>query len=254
MVQWQPARHAHRLFQLRRRIDLDDVRHDGLVGEHHACRVSGGAGGVLQEGHMVRRIDVPLHLSGHPAGSERVRQRVDRDDARAFLARQLREESAHCWRALLVGEHHVGLGVGEDRAQVTFVARFGWVVERHRDLAGVHGTHESEDVLGAVARQDGHAVPRCADLLQARRHRLDACVHFRARERAQRPVWVRGVVPRADVDGVCRTGLCGCPVEHLGEGRDGEVRREFDLAGFVNKPLNQCLEIHGHSLLSGPRI
>ena len=124
------------------------------------------------------------------------------------------------------------------------MSRLVRVIQRDGDLPGVERTHESDDVLGGIACEDGHPIPRLPNLHETRGDCLDTGVDFAAGVLGSLALSGGGVIPEADIDCVCLPCLLRAGVEHLGERGDGEVRRQADLAVVINEARNNSSEIH----------
>ena len=249
VVQRQPADDAHRRLQLHRDEDLQHVGDDGLVGQDHARRGAGGAGGVLQE-RLVGALRRQLRMLGQQLGrvlpllSEAVRQGVGDEHARALRGRAVGEELADRGGGALVGhDGHRGGGI-QHRGEVVRVARLGRVVERHRHQAGVHDAEEAVDVLGRVIGEDGHAVAALGDLLQAHAHGLDAGVDLLAGVLAKHALGGVVVVPVAVQDLVGFSLRLSGAEEHLVHTGKRQCIGHGNLPVFIEKLLHGGIDIH----------
>ena len=169
VVHRQPRNDAGRHLQLQ---GLENLRHVGdnrAIGELHAGRGTGGTGGVLQE-----RSILCGSLHGSPGGSQRIRQDIKGNDARALaLSGKVR---AHGRRRYAVSHHDGRVTVTKYGLEVVRVPRFVGVIQRNRHHARIKSTQEAEDVFRRITSQDGHAGTGLCHLLQARRHHLDAVI------------------------------------------------------------------------------
>ena len=254
MVQRQPGNQAQWGLQLGGREDLQHIRHDAAVTQHHTSRGAGGTGGVLQERHHVQRGGLGLRQKrltslGHEgvdvAFGKAVRQGVNRQDARALRCGDVGK---------LASDRSCGGGIGEDdrrfavrqhSGQVIGMPRLGGVVERHRNQAGIQCTDEAEDVLRTVACQNGHAVTDGANLLQARRYRLNAGVDLSTSEVDGGSLTRLGEVPEAQaraVDGPRRRFRL---VQGLAEAGQCQPGVKVDLSFVIKKLADGRLQIHG---------
>ena len=114
MVQRQPGDQAQWSLQLSGREDLQYVRHDAAVTQHHTGRGAGRTGGVLQERHHVQRGSLGLRQKrltglGHEgvdvAFGKAVRQGINRQDTGALRCGDVGK---------LASDRSCGGGVGED--------------------------------------------------------------------------------------------------------------------------------------------
>ena len=82
-----------------------------------------------------------------------------------------------------IAEHEPGVAVAQH--VVGHLAREA-VVDRNRDEAGLHRTHEGDEVLAPVGRQQGHAVAAAQpELEQAARRSADLRIDLAEAQRAR---------------------------------------------------------------------
>ena len=147
------------------------------MGDLHARRGAGGAGGVLQVGDGVL-----VGLGLLPGGGDLGGHRVDGDDAGPLLGRAGADELAHTFGGVGGGQDRRGGAVVEHGVQTADVTRLGGVEQRHRDPAGIQRAEEGDEVVQVLRAQDGDAVTRLGDLLQTGAHGAVAGAEFGPRD------------------------------------------------------------------------
>ena len=177
MEQRQPGDAARGAGQTQAVEELHDV------GDHVAVRDldSGGhpgrARGVLQVGDVVG-----AEVRSGPAGAELVGDGVDGDGARTLAGGQLSEELPDPGSGFGRGEDDRRCAVAQDRVEAVVVARLIRVEQWHGDESGLDRGEERHDVVQALRGEDGHAVPRLRDLLQAGRDGVEPLAEPRPRQ------------------------------------------------------------------------
>ena len=149
------------LFAFERLDHLHDVGGQVEVGDLHARRDAGGAGGVLQVGDAV-----VVDLDRLPRGADLVGHGVDGDHARTLVGRPAAEELAHTLGGVGGRQDRRRVAVVEHRVQPADVTGLVRVEQRDRDAAGVQGAEEGDEVVEVLRAQDRHPVPGLGDLLQ----------------------------------------------------------------------------------------
>ena len=99
---------------------------------------------------------------------------VDGDDARTLLGGTAAEKLAHTLGRFSGGQNGRRLAVVEDGVQSADVARLAGVEQRNGDAARVQGAVERDQVVEVLRAQNGDAITRLGDLLQAGTHRAVA--------------------------------------------------------------------------------
>ena len=137
MVQRQPGDQAQWSLQLSGREDLQHVRHDAAVTQHHTGGGAGGTGGVLQERHHVQRGGLGLrqkrltslsHERVDVAFGKAVRQGVNRQDTGALRCGNVGKLASDRSCGGGVGENDGRFAVRQHSGQVIGVPRLGGVV------------------------------------------------------------------------------------------------------------------------------
>ena len=128
------------------------------------------------------------------------------------------------------------------------MARLVGIVERQRDHARVHRAKEAKDVLRGVAGEDGDAVAHATDLLEAGGDGLNAGVEFPTGDVARGALAGFAVIPLTQDGAVqVRAGSLFLGVEQFGQARQGQLRRQDDLAVLVEELGKHLGKIHGGS-------
>ena len=121
------------------------------VRQHHALGPAGRARGVEEQ----RRL-VGLHLGRRERALIQERREV-------LVERDLRDRVGRQRQPRVVADRELGVAVLDDVGD-----GLGRQLEihRHRDEAGLHGAEEGQQILGAIGRQDRHAIAALQAALQ----------------------------------------------------------------------------------------
>ena len=201
------------------------------MGDLDTGRGTGGTRGVLQVGEVLG-----VEFSGDECRTDRVRHRVDGDDARAPLTRKLAQERVHRFGGAVGGQDDRRGGIGEHRVEAFGVAGQLGGEEGNRDVSGLNGGEESDDVVQTLRRQDRHAITRLGDLLQAGADRAHPGVQLQPAQFQCDTVIVAGEVQVAVGGGGAEFGDVVCEV-----GEQGGAGRKVDRALGVEIILNSTL-------------
>ena len=200
------------------RLHLLDVGQDVLVGDHHALRRTRRAGGVLQDGVLGpgrgRRVEIGRRVEV---------EAVDLDQRRS-LAGQRTGAADDVVDDRGGRQQNGGSAVLQGRARALVVGTELRNGQRHRNQPGLQRCVERNDIVQALVREDGGAVPRSADPRNLGGQRLHAAVELRPRKRL--PVAGRvDVVIDVRVSRSIRLLLCPFP-QHCGNGSFGYCHRD----------------------------